>query len=234
MPQNPADDLENAIKHSFVNPVQTALNAVNKIVPDSFVPKSLRNSSSRSSSSNSSSKPDTSWHDQMVENANKEFAAQAAKDKASSASNPPKYHKGTDYVPKTGPAILKKGEAVLNNEDANKYREVKSNMATKKPFDVSDELAGKKEEKPEKKIHHIKTRKAAGKGYIHTHVHTRPDAHPDEEHISSDQDEMADHMIQHMGEPNPGEAEADAGQSGIPANVAAAGPSAASTPQPTA
>lgn len=72
------------------------------------------------------------------------------------------------------------------------------------------------EDKPKKEIKHVITRKAHGKGYIHTHVHTHP-AHPDEEHISPDQDGMVEHMMEHMGSPNPGEAEADEGQSGIPA-----------------
>ena len=48
----------------------------------------------------------------------------------------PKYHDGTDYVPKTGPAILKKGEAVLNPDDAEDMRENK-NMATEKKPNVS-------------------------------------------------------------------------------------------------
>lgn len=34
----------------------------------------------------------------------------------------PSYKNGTDYVPKTGEAILHKGEAVLNKEDADKHR----------------------------------------------------------------------------------------------------------------
>jgi hypothetical protein len=43
----------------------------------------------------------------------------------------PSYKNGTDYVPKTGEAVLHKGEAVLNKEDADKHRERKG-MAEKK------------------------------------------------------------------------------------------------------
>ena len=42
------------------------------------------------------------------------------------ASKPPVYHRGVDYVPKTGPAILQKGEAVLKKQDAEKMRQGKS------------------------------------------------------------------------------------------------------------
>ena len=164
--------------------------------------------------------PDDTWHQQMVKAANDKAAADAAKEaaskpkpKAAPKANPPSYKKGTDYVPKTGTAKLHKGEAVLPKETADKYREAKMTHH----FDVSDELAGTKEEKPKKEIHHIKTRKAKTGGYIHTHVHTRPEHHPDEEHVSATQDDMVHHMLQNMGEPNPGEAEADAGQSGLPA-----------------
>ena len=84
-------------------------------------------------------------------------------------------------------------------------------------------------EVPKKEIHHISTRKA-GKGYIHEHHHTHPEHHKMEEHTSADQDGMVDHMMQNMGQPNPGEAEADAGQSGIPQGV----PSPTSQPLPQA
>ena len=167
---------------------------------------------------------DTSGHDQMVSNANASFAnkAKATPVKAPSAATPgkmPKFHKGTDYVPKTGPAILKKGEAVLNNKDAAKHREAKMSKGTL--ASVSDELSGKAA-KPKKEIKHIITKKAAdGKNHIHTHVHTHPEHHPDEDHVSQGNDGLASHMLEHMGTPNPGEADADAGQSGIPAAGAA-------------
>jgi len=130
-------------------------------------------------------------------------------------SKMPKYHKGTDFVPKTGPAILKKGEAVLNNKDAAEHRAMKHGMEG-----AASELGGH-EAKPKKEIKHIVTKKAKSGGYIHEHHHTHPEHHPMEEHVSKDQDGMMAHMMEHMGEANPGEAEADAGQSGVPAAGAA-------------
>jgi hypothetical protein len=141
----------------------------------------------------------------------------------------PSYKDGTDYVPKTGPAKLHKGEAVLNKEDAKEHRKEKGNDMSKESVmkEATSSMAGKKEEKPKKEVESIHTRHAKNGGYIHTHHHTHPEHHPDEEHISKDQDAMADHMLQNMGQPNPGEAEADAGQSGIPGDAGAAGAGAA-------
>lgn len=121
----------------------------------------------------------------------------------------PSYAKGTDYVPKTGPAKLHEGEAVLPKDEAAKHRAMKSGAS---------ELGG--DGKPAKEIAHIVVKKAKGKDgktvHIHTHVHTHPMHHPDETHMTEGNDGLADHMMEHMGEANPGEAEADAGQSGIP------------------
>lgn len=69
---------------------------------------------------------------------------------------------------------------------------------------------------PKKEIKHIITSKAANGGFVHEHHHTHPEHHKAETHISPDMDALHDHMEEHMGEPNPGEAEANAGQSGIP------------------
>ena len=219
MPQGPADNLVNTLKNTFVRPVQGVLSTVDKYIPDSITGKKQP--------------PDTSYHDDMVNKATQSFGAkpgpQPAKPKAPVV---PKFHKGTDYVPKTGPAILQKGEAVLNKGDADKMREGKMKNKT---YDVSDELAGKKEDKPKKEIKHIITRKDhGGKGHIHTHVHTNPAAHPDEEHVTNGDDEMAEHMMQNMGTPNPGEAEADAGQSGVPAGASLMPGAAAGAPAPAA
>jgi hypothetical protein len=119
----------------------------------------------------------------------------------------PSYKTGTTYVPKTGPATLHKGEAVLKKEDAEKYRSHLHGAAA---------ALGADEDKPKKEIKHIVTKKAKNGGYIHEHHHTRPEHHPMEEHVSPDQDSMVGHMMEHMGEPNPGEAEADAGNAGMP------------------
>lgn len=126
------------------------------------------------------------------------------------------YKKGTDRVPKTGPAILHKDEAVLNKSDAEKLREAKSKSGAKGVFDnLADELGGGAPKKSKKELSHIVTKKAKSGGYIHEHHFTHPEDHAMEQHVTPDQDAMADHMIEHMGAPNPGEADADAGQSGI-------------------
>lgn len=115
------------------------------------------------------------------------------------------YKKGTSSVPKTGNYKLHKDEAVIPAEKA------KNNMDA-----VKDIMGGAAEEKPVKEVSHIKIRKGhGGKGRIVEHHHTRPEHHPMEEHVMANQDEMMDHVMQHMGEPNPGEAEANSGQSGI-------------------
>ena len=153
----------------------------------------------------------------------------------------PVFHKGTDRVEKTGPAILKKGEAVLDTKEAAKYREAKGKNMSKHEVmkSVSESLAGHHEEKPKKEIEHISIKKSANGGHIITHHHTRPEHHEPEDHTTKTDDELADHVMQTMGSPNPGEPEADAGQSGIPGDTAgaaqpqpaAAAPSA--TPSPT-
>ena len=176
--------------------------------------------------------PDTSWHDSMVKAANDSFKPKPSPP-TPTVKKPalPSYKEGTDNVPHTGPALLHKGEAVLKKEDADKLRNVKEKTMSKEKESVMKEaassLAGKHEETPKKEIKHIKTEKAKNGGYIHTHSHTHPEHHPDEQHISKDQDAMASHMLQHMGEPNPGEAGADAGQSGIPDASAGAAPAGA-------
>jgi hypothetical protein len=53
------------------------------------------------------------------------------------------------------------------------------------------------------------------------HVHKDGPAH-DVKHAAMDLDGLHDSMQDHLGSPNPGEAEADAGQHGVPAAPAAA------------
>lgn len=144
----------------------------------------------------------------------------------------PSYKEGTDRVPKTGPAMLHKDEAVLDTKEAAKHRKekmTKVNAMSGPMAGAADALSGKVD-KPKKEIKHIKTEKAKNGGYIHTHTHTHPEAHPDEQHISADQDGMAAHMMEHMGTPNPGEADADAGQGGVPAGAPPAPAAAVGAP----
>ena len=207
----PSNPIPKAVSDAFVHPVNTVLNAVDKIIPDSWAGK----------------KPvDTSWHDQRVKEATESFTKPKPAATPAPAKKPtpaPKYHKGTDYVPKTGPAILKKGEAVLNTKDASKLREAKNNMAKDWSKDTKDGLGGS-DEKPAKVISHIVHHKVSGGGHHFEHHHTHP-AHPVEHHFAKDDDGMVEHMLQHAGTPNPGEQEAEAGtpenyQPGASPNVA--------------
>ena len=129
------------------------------------------------------------------------------------------FKKGTSHVPKTGIYKLHEGEAVIPKE---------KNMDSVKDKMISS--LGGDEKKPKKEVKEIRTRKGKSGGYIHEHHHTHPEHHPMEEHTSKDSAAMHDHMEEHMGEPNPGEAEADAGQHGIPDAQAAP----ASIPAPPA
>ena len=92
------------------------------------------------------------------------------------------YHKGTNFVEKTGPAILERGEAVISKE--------KNPMAEKSPYG----MITKGDAKPPKEIHKIITHKTTDGKYHHQHIHHRPEHHPDEEHVSNTMKEMQDHM----------------------------------------
>jgi hypothetical protein len=124
------------------------------------------------------------------------YDQKAVAPKAAPAKKMPSYKDGTMNVPKTGPAKLHKGEAVLPKEHAQHLRD-----------SVSGALGGH-ESKPKKEIKHIVTKKAKSGGYIHEHHHTHPEHHPMEEHVSSDKNAMMAHMMEHMSGGTP---DADAG-----------------------
>lgn len=92
------------------------------------------------------------------------------------------YKHGTDYVPKTGLALLHKGEKVVPKE--------------KNFMNASDAMAAitGKQSKPEKKIHKITTHKTDDGKLIHTHMHHHSNHHPDETHVSNNIGEAQDHM----------------------------------------
>jgi hypothetical protein len=99
---------------------------------------------------------------------------------------------------------------------------------------AKETLGGASEAKPAKKVKEIHVKHAANGGHIIKHVHTHPDHHPDEEHTTKGDDELADHVTSAMGQPNPGEAEADAGTPDAGAGAAAsagAPPAGAAAPQ---
>ena len=211
-----AQNLKDSFESTLGAPFKAVGDAVKKYIPSSLMPSP---SSSSSTHANWTPEPNDEQK-QQIKNENQQSSPKPA---TKPPVKKPSYEKGTDYVPKTGPAVLHKGEAVLNKEDAEKHREAK-NM--KNAYDVSDELGGKKEEKPKKEIKHMHIKKASNGGHIIRHEHTHPEHHPDEEHTTKTDDELADHVLQNMGTPNPGEAEADAGQSGVPGEAAGAAPQA--------
>ncbi len=105
----------------------------------------------------------------------------------------PTYHKGVASVPKTGPAVLKKGEAVIPAEHN-----------PMNPENMFDKVAGMPAKKPAKVIDHLKVRKAASGGHIIEHHHTEPGAHKMEEHLAPTMKALHDHIDSHYGSPNVG------------------------------
>lgn len=123
------------------------------------------------------------------------------------------YKHGTDYVPKTGPALLHRGEKVVPAKE-NKM----------------DPFAGitKGDKKPKKEIKDMVLSKSHNGKHIMTHKHHHPEHHPDETHVLSDMAELHGHMDDHAGTPNAGEAAPADGAAG-PAPLTAA-PSPMPTP----
>jgi hypothetical protein len=106
-----------------------------------------------------------------------------AADWAKPLGSVPSYKDGTDFVPKTGPAILHKGEKVTPAKDnpmKNVYDKITEGDA-----------------KPPKKLKSIHTRKAADGSYIHEHHHHFPEHHKMEEHTSPDDKSMLAHLTEH-------------------------------------
>jgi hypothetical protein len=119
------------------------------------------------------------------------------------------FQAGTNFVPKTGLALLHKGEKVIPAKD---------NMADSHVFDM---IPGKKEKAPPKHIKEIRTTRAHDGKLIHTHIHHHPAYHPDETHVSKDMSDLHNHFEDHAGTPNDGE---EAPAAGAPAPLTAAAP----------
>lgn len=90
-------------------------------------------------------------------------------------------------------------------------------------------LAGKPAKKPKKELDEVRTKKAKSGGVIHTHHFTHPEHHAPEQHISSNDQELVQHMMQNMSTGNAGPASSpDGDDSG--AAPQAAGPAQAPPP----
>lgn len=94
---------------------------------------------------------------------------------------------------------------------------------------ATEGLAGKSKT-PKKAIAHIVSRKAKSGGVVHTHHFTHPEHHAPEDHISSNDAQMVQHMMQNMSTGNPGpqapgnDGDADDAPQGAPAQAPAAAP----------
>jgi hypothetical protein len=214
-----AQPIADWVKDHVYTPAQRVLGAIDKIVPDS-----------------PQKKEDTSWHDSMVRSASQSYAAKSASKPA-----PPKYHKGTDYVPKTGPAILKKGEAVLNEKDADEYRSTKGKEMAKSSSSRAHSVLGgshKKSKSKGKKPHSMHVKRGKSGGFIVTHHHAPDEAGmapaPDD-HVVPDMSALQSHIADNMGDqgpaapPSPDMSQAGPG-AGAPPAAPAAGPGAGAPP----
>jgi hypothetical protein len=128
------------------------------------------------------------------------------------------FEHGTDYVPKTGLALLHKGEKVIPAKD---------NMADESQFAM---VPGRKAKTPKKE--HVATHITHHKDGSHTavHKHSHPEHHPDETHALSNMDALHAHLEDHVGQPNSGEAEAEAGNPEAYTGPAAPAPAAGAPP----
>lgn len=108
------------------------------------------------------------------------------------------FKKGTTSVPKTGMALVHEGEAVVPEEE--------NPMSQKTWAD-----AVKSGKKPKKELAHMVVTPHKNGSHTVMHHHTHPDHHPAEPHGVTNMQDLHDHMEEHMGSPNSGEAEADAG-----------------------
>lgn len=114
------------------------------------------------------------------------------------------YKRGTAYVPKTGPAILHKGEAVI---PANKN----SMGLAESALAHNDREAPAKPEK--KKVKSVHVRKAHKGGFIAETHFTNSLAHPMQEHALSTMDALKEHMQESLGGGSEGGAEQASGSS---------------------
>ena len=146
----------------------------------------------------------------------------------------PHYHKG-GKIKKDGEQkiIAEKGETVLPNEDkekalnlavehlkgmgdgmSRKSKGKKKEVAKKEePKHEEHKVAAKKHGKRHGKVHTVTTKMADDGTFMMTNQHHPMEDGamvPDTTHTSPDMDGVHDHMEEHMGTPNPGEAEASA------------------------
>ena len=163
-----------------------------------------------------------------------ELGAKAKNVKEYTDANPPAYHKG-GKIKKDGEQKIEaeKGETILPNDDKEKALNLavehlkgmgdgisrkskgKKKEAAKKeePKHEEHKVAAKKHGKRHGEVHTITTKMADDGTFMMTNQHHPMEDGamvPDTTHTSPDMDGVHDHMEEHMGTPNPGEAEASA------------------------
>lgn len=121
----------------------------------------------------------------------------------------PSYKDGVAVVPKTGPAMLHKNEAVVPAKD----------NPMSGTFDL---VKGKRQRKAKKELEHMRVRKAKSGGMIVEHHYTNPGDHKMEEHVMKDLGALHSHMDEHYGAPKPEGADANE-QTGTEAMAQAVG-----------
>jgi hypothetical protein len=115
----------------------------------------------------------------------------------------PRMHDGAKNVP----AILEEGERVVKKEDNKKlggmsnHHLVRSALAFNKmkPGEQSDAEEAPAP-MPAKSLKEMRIRKAKSGGHIIEHVHSEPSFHPNEEHVTKNNHELAQHVMDHMGD----------------------------------
>jgi hypothetical protein len=86
-------------------------------------------------------------------------------------------------------------------------------------------------ETPKKEISEIRIKKSHNGGHVITHKHHSPEHHPDETHTTKGDDELAEHVMKHAGDPNEGEA-ADPSMQGAAPMTASPSPMGSGAPAP--
>lgn len=108
----------------------------------------------------------------------------------------PVFHKGTDFVEKTGPAILERGEKVIPKEQNMSMDSIKDILGSKEAISKS----------PKKIKRMVHTKSHNGKHLVtHEHHHPHAGSEHDETHALNDMAELHQHMEDHAGTPNDGE-----------------------------
>ena len=110
-------------------------------------------------------------------------------------------HKG-GTIQKTGQYVMKAGEKVLTGDQHAHLKNALSLAQTALSHEPEQDM------QPKKVIRAMNIRKASDGSHVIEHHHV-DFSHPMEEHTAKNMDELHDHLEQHWGTPNDGEAESE-------------------------